>query len=73
MYMEAEILIRWYVCVYFVALLPLFTVQVLLRITLENTKMQEAMYSASLNWQRNGVNSKQLMVWSIVYYCFLIF
>lgn len=72
MYMEAELLIRWYVCIYFVALLPLFTVQVLLRITSENTKMQEASYSASLNWQRNGVNSRQLMLWSIVYYCVLI-
>lgn len=34
--------------------------------------MQEASYSASLNWQRNGVNSRQLMLWSIVYYCVLI-
>lgn len=53
--MEAELLIRWYVCDYFVALLPLFTVQVLLRIMLENKKMQEATYLVSLNWQRNGV------------------
>lgn len=55
MYMEAELLICWYVCVYYVALLPLFTVQVLLRIVLENKKMQEATYLANLNWQRNVI------------------